>query len=57
MARRNQAQAIFTPDFDRRRGAASYSKKSRHNLRLYAYVLMGNRVHHLIQIAKRRSPR
>jgi REP element-mobilizing transposase RayT len=53
MARGNQGQAIFTDDADRRRYLDLLQESQRrHNYRLYAYVLMGNHIHHLIQIGQ-----
>jgi len=53
MARGNQGQAIFTDDFDRRRYLELLQESQRrYNFRLYAYVLMGNHVHHIIQVGQ-----
>lgn len=51
MCRGNQGQAIFKDDRDRER-YLDFLKESqkRFHYRLYAYVLMGNHVHHLIVI-------
>ncbi|MGH7824453.1 MAG: transposase [Candidatus Binatia bacterium] len=53
MCRGNQGQSIFKDDRDRER-YLDFLKESqkRFGYRLYAYVLMGNHVHHLIQIGK-----
>jgi REP element-mobilizing transposase RayT len=51
IARGNQRQAIFIDDTDRRRYLDLLQESQlRFNYSLYAYVLMGNHVHHLIQI-------
>ncbi len=51
IARGNQRQAIFMDDPDRRRYLDLLQESQRRfNYSLYAYVLMGNHVHHLIQI-------
>ena len=53
MARGNQGQVIFMDDPDRRRYLDLLQESQRrYNYRLYAYVLMGNHVHHLIQIGQ-----
>src|SRR6266498_2570679 len=53
MARGNQGQAIFTDDADRRRYLDLLQESQRrHNYRVYAYVLMGNHIHQLIQIGQ-----
>jgi REP element-mobilizing transposase RayT len=54
MSRGNQGQSIFRDDRDRKR-YLEFLKESqeRFGYRLYAYVLMGNHVHHLIQIGQR----
>ena len=54
MSRGNQGQSIFRDDRDRKR-YLEFLKESqeRFGYRLYAYVLMGNHVHHLIQIGHR----
>lgn len=53
MARGNQGQAIFTDDADRRRYLDLLQESQRrYNYRLYAYVLMGNHVHHLIEVGQ-----
>ena len=53
MCRGNQGQSIFTDDQDRRRywGLLRESQE-RFGYRLFAYVLMDNHVHHLIQIER-----
>jgi putative transposase len=53
MCRGNQGQSIFKDDFDRER-YLEFLKESqkRFGFRLYAYVLMGNHVHHLIEIGQ-----
>jgi putative transposase len=53
MSRGNQGQSIFKDDQDRER-YLGFLKESqeRFGYRLYAYVLMGNHVHHLIEIGK-----
>ena len=53
MSRGNQGQAIFNDDQDRER-YLDFLKESqkRFGYRLYAYVLMGNHVHHLIEIGQ-----
>ena len=51
MCRGNQGQSIFTDDQDRRRYLGLLREcQKRFGYRLYAYVLMDNHVHHLIQI-------
>jgi len=54
MSRGNQGQSIFKDDRDRER-YLDFLKESqeRFGYRLYAYVPMGNHVHHLIQIGQR----
>jgi len=54
MRRGNQGQSIFRDDRDRKR-YLEFLKESqeRFGYRLYAYVLMGNHVHHVIQIGQR----
>jgi len=53
MARGNQGQTIFADDLDRRRYLELLQESQRRfNYGLYAYVLMGNHVHHLIQIGQ-----
>jgi len=53
MARGNQGQAIFTDDADRRRYLELLQESQRrYNYRLYAYVLMGNHIHHLVQVGE-----
>jgi REP element-mobilizing transposase RayT len=53
MCRGNQGQAIFKDDRDRER-YLDFLKESqkRFGYRLYAYVLMGNHVHHLVEIGQ-----
>ena len=54
MCRGNQGQAIFTDDQDRRRYLDLLREsQKRFGYRLFAYVLMDNHVHHLIQIDRR----
>ena len=51
MSRGNQGQSIFKDDQDRERYLDLLQEsQKRFAYRLYAYVLMGNHVHHLIQI-------
>ena len=51
MSRGNQGQSIFKDDRDRERYLDFLQEsQKRFAYRLYAYVLMGNHVHHLIQI-------
>ena len=53
MARGNQGQAIFTDDSDRRRYLEILQEsQKRYNYLVYAYVLMGNHIHHLVQIGQ-----
>ena len=58
MARGNHGQAIFKDDDDRLRYLDLLRESQRRfKYSLYAYVLMGNHVHHLIQIGRtRRRP-
>jgi len=54
MSRGNQGQAIFRDDGDRERYLDLLKEsQERFGYRLYAYVLMSNHVHHLIQIGQR----
>ena len=53
MSRGNQGQAIFREDQDRERYLGFLKEgQKRFGYRLYAYVLMGNHVHHLIEIGQ-----
>ncbi|MDZ4343764.1 MAG: transposase [Candidatus Binatia bacterium] len=53
MCRGNQGQSIFTDDQDRRRyWDLLRESQERYSYRLFAYVLMDNHVHHLIQIER-----
>jgi len=53
MSRGNQGQAIFKSDQDRQRYLDFLKDgQKRFGYRLYAYVLMGNHVHHLIEIGQ-----
>ena len=53
MARGNQSQAIFKDDLDRRRYLGLLQEgQRRFNYSLYAYALMGNHVHHLMQVGQ-----
>lgn len=53
MSRGNQGQAIFKDDRDRERYLDFVKEgQKRFGYRLYAYVLMGNHVHHLIEIGQ-----
>lgn len=53
IARGNQRQTIFKDDRDRRRYLELLQESQRRfNYSLYAYVLMGNHVHHLIQVGR-----
>jgi putative transposase len=52
MSRGNQGQSIFKDDRDRERYLDFLKEgQKRFGYRLFAYVLMGNHVHHLIQIS------
>ena len=53
MSRGNQGQSIFKDDEDRERYLTFFKEsQKRFGYRLYAYVLMGNHVHHLIEIGQ-----
>jgi REP element-mobilizing transposase RayT len=53
MCRGNQGQSIFKEDQDRERYLGFLKEgQKRFGYRLYAYVLMGNHVHHLIEIGQ-----
>jgi putative transposase len=53
MCRGNQGQSIFKDDRDRERYLDILKESQRRfGYRLYAYVLMGNHVHHLIEIGQ-----
>lgn len=53
ICRGNQGQRIFGDDTDRRRYLELLREtQQRFGFRLYAYVLMGNHVHHLIEVEK-----
>ncbi|WP_133174620.1 transposase [Candidatus Methylomirabilis limnetica] len=51
ICRGNQGQPIFSDDADRGRYLELLQEtRLRYDFRLYAYVLMGNHVHHLIEV-------
>jgi REP element-mobilizing transposase RayT len=51
ICRGNQGQRIFSDDAERRRYLELLQEaRLRFDCRLYAYVLMGNHVHHLIEV-------
>jgi putative transposase len=53
MTRGNQGQKIFKDDKDRKRYLEFLKEgQKRFGFRLYSYVLMGNHVHHLIEIGR-----
>ena len=53
ICRGNQGQLIFSDDADRRRYLELLQEiRLRFDFRLYAYVLMGNHVHHLIEVGQ-----
>ncbi|MFQ5882889.1 MAG: transposase [Candidatus Methylomirabilales bacterium] len=53
MCRGNQGQGIFKDDRDRQRYVDLLKEsQQRFGYRLYAYVLMGNHVHHLVEIGQ-----
>jgi REP-associated tyrosine transposase len=53
ICRGNQGQRIFRDDADRRRYRELLQEnQKRYGFRLYAYVLMGNHVHHLIEVGQ-----